>query len=398
METILLIASMFGLFGALLQFRTIIKVYGYVLYGHFVINLGIAAYLLVKILQASRAARILACQTAIQNVQGQNQCQGLLDVAKWIYLVVAFLVLFIELYGAIVVTRFVNKVEHEKAGRHSSRMDTELAFRVHEHRYAQLHDDTRSSTNIPLGTSFGDVGEEFNPYVEHGYDAPRPGGPSDSKIHALRSNSISKVPSMEEGYGGGTWSHRDFVSDEKSMVQEQESRMADKTQTKRPPSEFDTYETSLYEIAPTSEALDPLLPGVVHVLNTSPTLPTFQIHTPTTPQLSSVPLNTKSRVDSSTIPLILDLRLDLIRTRLRSPTPPPVSRQPSSRNSLPLPNTTSWPLPPTLGLLMQATMQAREARRTRPQPTTVPTPTTTTTTPNLNRNVRMPGGIGSGLD
>ncbi|KAF9049797.1 hypothetical protein BJ165DRAFT_1453848 [Panaeolus papilionaceus] len=152
-----------------------------------------------------------------------------------------------------------------------------------------------------------------------------------------------------------------------------------------------SYETSLYEATPTSQLVDPLLPDV-SISSSSPTLPTYQIHSPT----PLVPMKTKSRSDPNLAPLVLDLRIGLVRTRLTSPAPTGFSRQNTSRNALPLPNTAPWPLPSSLGILMQATMQMREARRARPQgPTTA---TTAVTGTNANRDIRIPGGMGTNLD
>lgn len=124
------------------------------------------------------------------------------------------------------MTRYINQLEHDKANMRSSRMDTELAFRVTEHRYTQLHDTSRWSTNLAPGDANDD---EFDPYIEHGYPSPRHASSNGSPNHALRSHSISKngqIPAIEEGYGGGTWTHADVTPDEKKTAEEFEKGMA----------------------------------------------------------------------------------------------------------------------------------------------------------------------------
>jgi len=83
--------------GAVVRKQSFIQIYAYILYGHFVLNLGVAAYLLYEIFRVTHNAEDLACQTAIKDPQAQGQCEGLLAIARWIYVVVASIVLLVEL-------------------------------------------------------------------------------------------------------------------------------------------------------------------------------------------------------------------------------------------------------------------------------------------------------------
>ncbi|KIM40069.1 hypothetical protein M413DRAFT_54431, partial [Hebeloma cylindrosporum] len=128
-ETILFAASILGLIGALVRKQSFTQIYTYTLYVHFILNVAVAAYLTYEVTRVSSNLRTLACQTAIKDPEAQSQCTGLLNIARWVYLVVAATVLLVEMYGAIIATRYLYQLRREK-GAARARLDTESAFQL----------------------------------------------------------------------------------------------------------------------------------------------------------------------------------------------------------------------------------------------------------------------------
>ncbi|TFK25680.1 hypothetical protein FA15DRAFT_755597 [Coprinopsis marcescibilis] len=217
METILFIASLIGFVGAIVRKQSFVQAYAYILYVHFVCNIGSAAYLLYAIVEFQRRFDKEACQDTIGNtVSGtQEQCSGFLRLTKTVYIVVAAVVLFLELYGAIIVTRYLNQVKREKQAVKESRANLDNAFRLKSLNHQGLSYEPLN-LNEPL-----DAQEEFNPYVHNGK------GKDQSSYYGI--SEVSREPSVivelnqppmdvEYGYGGGLWTHTDISEEEKDRL------------------------------------------------------------------------------------------------------------------------------------------------------------------------------------
>ncbi|KAI9455339.1 hypothetical protein BJY52DRAFT_1103344, partial [Lactarius psammicola] len=113
-ETLFFLISSVGLIGAIVRKQTFVTAYAIGLYVHFLVNLGVAGYLLFVILHATRKDTAVLCQHAISNSQAQDQCSSLFDTIRGIYAALASVILIVELYGAIVATRYVYQVRGEK--------------------------------------------------------------------------------------------------------------------------------------------------------------------------------------------------------------------------------------------------------------------------------------------
>ncbi|KDR75832.1 hypothetical protein GALMADRAFT_248557 [Galerina marginata CBS 339.88] len=210
-ETILFAASIFGLVGAIVRKQSFTQIYAYILYVHFIINLGVAAYLTYEVTRVTTKFENLACQAAIKDPQAQGQCTGFLTFARWVYLAIASTVLLVELYGAIIVTRYLNQLKREKGSAQAMRMDTENAFQLkvrNGHQYSKLDESTNQHFPgyLPPLDSYhlesSDV--EFDPYTET--VLPSTNGALGGDRHALP---------IAVGYGGGSWTHDDIVTEEK---------------------------------------------------------------------------------------------------------------------------------------------------------------------------------------
>jgi len=167
-ETLLFVASVLGFVGAVVRKQLFVQIYAYFIYVHFVLNLGVAAYLLYMLVHVSSTDQVKACQLAIQNTGAQAQCTGLLQVGLGVYGAVASIVLLSEMYGAIIVARYVNQVQREKRNIRASRM-SQGAFKMGPAggRYSTIKGDDHDSIPLrpaSLATPRGQ--EEFDPYEE----------------------------------------------------------------------------------------------------------------------------------------------------------------------------------------------------------------------------------------
>ncbi|KAF9529377.1 hypothetical protein CPB83DRAFT_852563, partial [Crepidotus variabilis] len=146
------------------------------------------------------------------------------------------------------------------------------------------------------------------------------------------------------------------------------------------------YETSVYYTSEDQSTTDMLLPESPHPSTLS--IPLFQIPSDTAsliPSSSSYPPpQPKPLPSANALPFVMDVRFRSIITRIRNPPPPP--RPTATDSMLPLPNTTTFPLPPGMRMLLRATGQMRSPP--------APTPAATTG----GREMRIPGAMDSGPD
>ncbi|KAH9171978.1 hypothetical protein EDB89DRAFT_1036650 [Lactarius sanguifluus] len=113
-ETLFFLISSVGLIGVIVRKQTFLTAYAVGLYVHFLVNLGVAGYLLSVVLHATSKDTVTLCQHAIDNTQAQDQCSSLFNTIRGTYAALASVVLVVELYGAIVATRYVYQVRGEK--------------------------------------------------------------------------------------------------------------------------------------------------------------------------------------------------------------------------------------------------------------------------------------------
>lgn len=202
-ETLLCLVSILGLAGAIARKQLFIAMYTYFLYGHFLLNVGVAGYLFWMITHAEQSDVVKACKEAITNSQAQAQCTGLLEITKTIFLAVGFTVLFTELYGALIATRYLLQLKGQKREMRNSRM---LARRSRQSGYASL-------ASLDSGSS--PYNKEFNPYATYEGNAS-----SSLSTRYVELSDETKVPPAyadeEAGYGGGRWSHEQLQQYEKS--------------------------------------------------------------------------------------------------------------------------------------------------------------------------------------
>jgi len=217
-ESLLFVASALGFVGAAVRKQLFVQIYAYFIYVHFLLNIGVAGYLLYLVTHFSSSAAVTACQETIQNQQAKDQCTGLLKIARGVYFVVAAIVLLVELYVALVVTRYLNQVKNEKRSARASHMHNEEAFALSSRgkgRYSSLpggEDRGVPPSSFPVYSS-----QEFDPY--DGTYEP---------IHEVqRLSAYDSLPSRPDdtGYGGGLWTHFDISAEEKGQLDQREINM-----------------------------------------------------------------------------------------------------------------------------------------------------------------------------
>ena len=116
------------------------------------------------------------------------------------------------------------------------------------------------------------------------------------------------------------------------------------------------YETSVYYNNEAEDPEDILLPSAAP---STLSIPLFQSSLDTssdsTPFSPSLPPKTMSPTNA---PIVVDFRFTAIMRHFKHPPPP---RSTSVDPVLPLPNTTPWPLPAGMRMLMRASRQIRDA-------------------------------------
>jgi hypothetical protein len=81
--------------GTIAQKLVFVRAYAYFLYLHFLINLGVAIWILSMIVHASNTDVVKGCQRLISS-GSQSQCTGLLKITTGVFLGVATLLLLLE--------------------------------------------------------------------------------------------------------------------------------------------------------------------------------------------------------------------------------------------------------------------------------------------------------------
>ncbi|KAF8210350.1 hypothetical protein K438DRAFT_1570905, partial [Mycena galopus ATCC 62051] len=81
-ETLLFVASILGLVGAIVRKQAFVQIYAYFIYFHFILNLGVAIFLVVELVKVSTTDQAKLCELAIHNTGAQSQCTGIFKVIR----------------------------------------------------------------------------------------------------------------------------------------------------------------------------------------------------------------------------------------------------------------------------------------------------------------------------
>ncbi|KAG1808288.1 uncharacterized protein BJ212DRAFT_1224760, partial [Suillus subaureus] len=117
-ETILLAVSVIGFIGAVARKQRFVAVYAYFVYIHLLLNVIVGIYFLVTIRQSNRQQLVDECYTVFSNNPSESNCQSLMNVSTYVFIAVVSLVLLLELYGALIATRYLNTLTKQKKVEH----------------------------------------------------------------------------------------------------------------------------------------------------------------------------------------------------------------------------------------------------------------------------------------
>lgn len=119
--------------------------------------------------------------------------------------------------GSIIVARYVNQIQREKREARAFRSDTDQAFQLKArdgHQYTKLPDPESHATLPILDPSYlGPSSVEFDPYAEE-----RPTHEPTQAPYYDNTTYDAAPPPIDEGYGGGTWTHDGIAQEEKAKL------------------------------------------------------------------------------------------------------------------------------------------------------------------------------------
>jgi len=161
-ETFLFLASILGFIGTCARKQSFVVTYAIFLYVHFFINLGVAIYFLVMVTSAANTDIVKLCQDGLKDPGSKSQCSGLLNITKDVYWAISLVILSIEAYCALIVTRYVNQLRYEKRDVRRSRMiQRQSAYDAFHRRFASATSEGGVESNKE---GEGLLHQEFNPY------------------------------------------------------------------------------------------------------------------------------------------------------------------------------------------------------------------------------------------
>ncbi|KAG1765506.1 hypothetical protein EV702DRAFT_1151814 [Suillus placidus] len=220
-ETILLAVSIIGFIGAVARKQRFVRIYAYFVYIHLLLNVIVGIYFLVTIRRSNRQQIVDECYMMLANNPSQSNCQSLMNVSTYIFIAVVSFVLLLELYGALIATRYLNTLTEQKKIEHSRRLGLYHAVANITPRHSRgpsgmsddielLHPrDSSGTTFSSLGGSY-DYGDDvlditrppttsYEPVPTHHPDMPfynqQPSQPSSTPTHRQLPSHPSVYPS-----------------------------------------------------------------------------------------------------------------------------------------------------------------------------------------------------------
>ncbi|KAI0085135.1 hypothetical protein BDY19DRAFT_967303 [Irpex rosettiformis] len=137
LETFLCLVSVLGFIGAIVRKQLFVSIFAYFLLVHFLLNLGFGIYLLVVVNHTANVDVSVACHKAIKDPGAQQDCSKLLNGFRGALDGIIIFVLLIELYGLLIVTRYMRQLRGEKR----AATFTKDEFRLNTHYYARVEDN-----------------------------------------------------------------------------------------------------------------------------------------------------------------------------------------------------------------------------------------------------------------
>ncbi|OAX43326.1 hypothetical protein K503DRAFT_708889 [Rhizopogon vinicolor AM-OR11-026] len=121
-EVILFAVSIVGFIGAVARKPRFVKIYAYFTYIHLLLNIAVGIYFLDTIRQSNRQQIVDECSALLTDKSSQSNCQNLLNISTYVFIAVVTFVLLLELYGALIATRYLNRLTKEKKVEHNHKL------------------------------------------------------------------------------------------------------------------------------------------------------------------------------------------------------------------------------------------------------------------------------------
>lgn len=158
-QSFLFFVSIIGFIGVAARKQLFVMIYTYFLYAHFVLNLAIGIYFLVTVRMSNRQQLVDYCAQVFVDTSTESDCTRLMNVSTFVFIAIVAFLLFLELYGALIATRYVYRLRNQKRDIRSQRLGYFHALSVPEPPTAKH--TRQGSDNIELLHSRESTGSTF---------------------------------------------------------------------------------------------------------------------------------------------------------------------------------------------------------------------------------------------
>ncbi|KIJ18773.1 hypothetical protein PAXINDRAFT_129187 [Paxillus involutus ATCC 200175] len=158
-ESMLFLVSILGFIGVVARKQLFVMIYTYFLYVHFVLNLIVGIYFLVTVRMSNRQQLVDYCAQIFVNTSTESDCTRLMNVSTYVFIAIVAFLLLLELYGALIASRYVYRLRMQKRDIRSRRLGYFHALSVPEPPTA-MH-TRQESDNIELLHSRESNGSTF---------------------------------------------------------------------------------------------------------------------------------------------------------------------------------------------------------------------------------------------
>ncbi|KIJ61335.1 hypothetical protein HYDPIDRAFT_159675 [Hydnomerulius pinastri MD-312] len=157
-ESVLFLVSIIGFIGVVARKQLFVMIYTYFIYVHFVLNVIVGIYFLVTVRMSNRQQLVDYCAQVFVDTSTESHCSGLMNVSTYVFIAIVAVLLLLELYGALIATRYVYRLRKQKQDSRSRRLGYFHALSVPEPPTGHTRQD---SDNIELLHSRESTGSTF---------------------------------------------------------------------------------------------------------------------------------------------------------------------------------------------------------------------------------------------
>ncbi|KAH7888762.1 hypothetical protein F5I97DRAFT_1855305 [Phlebopus sp. FC_14] len=121
-ESILFLVSITGFVGVVVRKQLFVTIYTLFLYAHSILNLLVGIYFLITIRMSNRQQLVDECARVFVNTPTESDCSRLMNVSTYIFIAIVIALLLLELYGALIATRYQYRLRMQKKDSRSRRL------------------------------------------------------------------------------------------------------------------------------------------------------------------------------------------------------------------------------------------------------------------------------------